>query len=529
MAADRDTQVIISGGGPVGMGLAIELGQRGVRVLVLEKHPSPQWIPKGQNLTSRTMEHFQAWGAEARLRAARPVPGSFGIGGLTAYGTLLGDHHYDWLKRELVRPFYAADNERLPQYETEAVLNARAAEIDAIERQTPIEVICATQDNDGVAVTVRDREKGETVTLTADYAVGCDGARSTLRRAAGLTQTVRDHDRLMVLLVFQSDVLHRALLETHPGKSFFNVLHPDLEGYWLFFGRVDLEGEFFFHAPLPAGADRDAFDFKAYVERAVGAEIDMELRHRGFWDCRVAIADRYGAGRIFVAGDAAHNHPPYGGYGINTGFEDARNLGWKLAARLQGWGGDALLASYDAERRPVFRSTAEDFIEASIATDRDFLVAHDPERDRAAFEAAWEARASGASSEVGTFQPNYRGSPIVAGARDGAADARAAHVFLARPGFHLAPRALPDGTDVFRELGADFTLVALDRMEAARAFARAARAMSVPLKIIEAAGVGELRDYEAPMILVRPDHFVAWCGDATDGPEGNLRLAVGRC
>jgi 4-hydroxyisophthalate hydroxylase len=90
-----DAEVVIVGGGPVGMGLAIELGQRGVRAILVERYPEPQPIPKGQNLTQRTMEHFHFWGAEAALRAARTIPPSYGIGGLTAYGTLLGPYAYD--------------------------------------------------------------------------------------------------------------------------------------------------------------------------------------------------------------------------------------------------------------------------------------------------------------------------------------------------------------------------------------------------------------------------------------------------
>lgn len=110
-----DAAVIVVGGGPVGLGLAIELGQRGIRSIVIERYPSPSPIPRGQNLTQRTMEHFHFWGAEEELRAARTIPKEYGIGGITAYGTLLGDYHYDWLQRELVRPFYFRDNERLPQ------------------------------------------------------------------------------------------------------------------------------------------------------------------------------------------------------------------------------------------------------------------------------------------------------------------------------------------------------------------------------------------------------------------------------
>ena len=122
-----DTDVAIVGGGPVGMGLAIELGQRGVRCTVVERYTQPQPIPKGQNLTQRTLEHFHFWGAEPQLRAARTIPPEYGIGGLTTYGTLLSTYHYNWLQRELVKPYYYTANERLPQYATEAVMRERAA------------------------------------------------------------------------------------------------------------------------------------------------------------------------------------------------------------------------------------------------------------------------------------------------------------------------------------------------------------------------------------------------------------------
>src|SRR5262245_34116222 len=111
-----DAPVIIVGGGPVGIGLALELALHGVKSIVVEKYLAPQPIPKGQNLTQRTLEHIRHWGAEKELRAARTIPAEYGMGGLTAYGTLLGDHHYDWLRRELVGRYYFTDNERLPQY-----------------------------------------------------------------------------------------------------------------------------------------------------------------------------------------------------------------------------------------------------------------------------------------------------------------------------------------------------------------------------------------------------------------------------
>ena len=124
-----------------------------------------------------------------------------------------------------------------------------------------------------------------------------------------------------------------------------------------------------------------------------GFKFHCEFDHVGFWDLRIAVADQYRVGRVFIAGDAAHSHPPYGGFGLNNGLEDVSNLGWKLAANLEGWGGDALLDSYSEERRAIFHETAEDFIAGRIAADREFLERYNPDRDRAEFESAWKERA----------------------------------------------------------------------------------------------------------------------------------------
>lgn len=524
------TQVAIVGGGPVGMGLAIELGQRGIRCVLVERHCEPQPIPKGQNLTQRTMEHFHFWGAEPALRAARTIPPDYGIGGLTAYGSLLGPYHYDWMQRELVRPYYFKANERLPQYATEAVLRARAAELPTVQlcygwrvedvKPGPdaVEVIALAQESSDEA-----GEAQQQLSIRADYVVGCDGSRSLVRAQAGITQTLSDHDRMMVLLVFRSHQLHE-LLKRYPGKSYYNVLQTELDGYWKFFGRVDLGETWFFHAPVPPGTTRDNFDFRDYLHQAVGAKFDVAFQHIGFWDLRFAIADSYRADRVFIAGDAAHSHPPYGGYGVNTGFEDVRNLGWKLAATLQGWGGEALLDSYDRERRPVFESTARDFIAKSIETDRQFLRAFDPERDRGAFEQAWQGRSAHAVGEVHAFEPNYEGSPIVAEmnpARAQGGSAIGTHTFQARAGHHLAPAQLSSrfqGRNVYEELGAGFTLLAFDAEPGkVHAWTQAAQAMGLPLKLVEDTAQGERQRYGASLVLVRPDHFVAWSDTAAAG------------
>ena len=517
----RSAQVVIVGGGPVGMGLAIELGQRGIHCIVVERHHEPQRIPKGQNLTQRTMEHFHFWGAEPALRAACTIPAGYGIGGLTAYGSLLGAYSYDWLQRDLVRPYYYMANERLPQYATEAVLRARVRELPTVEVLYGWQAVEVRDGGAQVRVVVRDPDHAEPEVLYADYAVGCDGSRSLVRTHAGIPQARSDHDRMMVLLVFRSQQLHE-LLKRYPGKSYYNVLQPGLDGYWKFFGRVDLGSSWFFHAPVPPGTTRDNFDFHAYLEEAVGAKFDVAFEHIGFWDLRFAIAERYRAGRLFIAGDAAHSHPPYGGYGVNTGFEDARNLGWKLAATLQGWGGEALLDSYDAERRPVFESTARDFIVRAIETDRDFLRAFDPERDRVAFEAAWQARSAGASGEVHAFEPHYEGSPVMADGerRPQGGSAVGRHEFRARTGHHLAPMTLSDGRNVYELLGPGYTLLDVGGDPASCAcFQEAAAVLGLPLQRVEDHRGEGRQHYAVPLVLVRPDQFVAWAGSGPVSQE----------
>jgi 2-polyprenyl-6-methoxyphenol hydroxylase-like FAD-dependent oxidoreductase len=516
-AQHSTVDVIIVGGGPVGMGLAIELGQRNIRCVVVERYLEPQRIPKGQNLTQRTMEHFHFWGAEKRLRAARTIPPEYGIGGLTAYGTLLGPH-YDWLQRELVKSYYFTTNERLPQYATEAVLRRRVSELNCVETIYGWDAQEIQQDADGVSLTVTNRGDAGSRVLRAAYVVGCDGSRSLIREQAGITQTRTDHDRMMVLLVFKSEELHE-LLKCYPGKSYYNVLHPSLKGYWKFFGRVDLGSTWFFHAPVPPGTTKDNFDFAKYLHDAVGTSFHLEFEHIGFWDLRFMLANTYREGRIFVAGDAAHSHPPYGGYGVNSGLEDARNLGWKLASRIQGWGSEALLDSYDAERRPVFKSTISDFIAKSIETDRDFVATYDPIKDKAGFDKAWSARAAGAVGEVHAFEPHYEGSPVVwLGNEPGkVCSALGSHQYAARPGHHLAPATLSSGKNVYETFGPGFTLVAINTdNKTIESFRDVASQLGVPLVVVEESLASEAIRYEAKLILIRPDNFVAWSTTETN-------------
>ena len=524
-----DYDVIIVGGGPVGVALSIELGMRGISVAVIEKYREPQPIPKGQNLTQRTLEHFYFWGIEDQLRAARTMPRDYPIGGMTCYGTLISDYAFAWLKRELVRPFYFTDNERLPQYATERVLREKMSTLSTVDAFFGFSAETVSQAETSATVIAKERNGKRLLELSAEYLVGCDGSRSIVREQAGIAQTLSDHDKRMVLLVFRSAELHTQVAQRYPNKSFFKVLHPDYGGYWRFFGRVDPHS-WFFHCPVPVGTTRSNTDFEALLQEAAGVRFSAEIEHVGFWDLRFAVADTYRNGRIFIAGDACHSHPPYGGYGINMGFEDARNLGWKLAATLQGWGNEALLDSYSGERQPIFATLAEQFIARSIEVDRKFVSTYNPVLDKPVFEKAWQSKQAGARDNVDKFEPNYEGSSIVAGNAGAVSSAVGQHQFAARPGHHLAPQPLSTGKNVFEALRNGFTLLAFDVPNATVAvFEKAAAQLQLPLTVVQDSYADERLQYDAQLLLVRPDHFVAWVSDAamTLNPSAILSKAIG--
>jgi 4-hydroxyisophthalate hydroxylase len=523
---EKRYQVVIVGGGPVGVGLAIALGLRGVRCAVVEKRTQLSAIPKGQGLAQRTMEHLWTWGVADQVRGARTMPEDHPIGQVTVYEDLTSDFWQASPDRAVINDYYFQQNERLPQYRTEEVLRRRMAELPEVEAFWGWAVTGVEQDDDGVRVTME--QDGVREVLAGDYVVGCDGGHSVVREQADIARHGTDWDELVALVVFRSRELHEHL-DRFPPRSTYRVMHPDLEGYWMFFGRVDVGEGFFFHAPVPAGTTRENFDPTALLHRAAGFPFALEVDHVGFWDLRVQVADRYRAGRAFIAGDAAHTHPPYGGFGLNNGLEDAVNLAWKLTAVLEGWGGDALLDSYSVERQAIFRDVGEDIIGGWIASDREFLETYSPDRDGDEFGREWAEVTKGYGKRLRDFEPHYEGSPVVAGAPGVVISAHGEHTFTARAGHHLPPRTLASGRNAFAELGPWFTLLALDAPDGATdGLEVAAKELGVPLTIVRD-GAGEAASYGASLVLVRPDQFVAWTGDAApEDPEALLRLVTGR-
>lgn len=547
--------VIIVGGGPVGVALSIELAQRGVRSIVLERTTTLHRIPKGQFLTGRTLEHFHFWKCIEAQRAARVLPRDKQLGTVTAYGALGSEYWYDKSIGTTVQPgFYFEVGDRIEQYLTERVLRDRLAELPVGRMLTGVNVLGVEQDADGVSVTVApsgaaadvsysweipsgdgtSASEGREVVLRGDYVVGCDGAHSRVREAAGIALLGFDSGKRLTLTRFRSQELSDYLAQVYPDATTYRVLDTGLDGWIGFFGRVDDRGKFFFHAPVPASAAYGPAEALEMMQRVAGREFAAEIDDIRFWHGSIRIAERFRNGRMFIAGDAGHHHPPYGGYGLNNGLEDAVNLGWKLAASAQGWGSDELLGSYDAERRVAF-AAIERLMMRGILNNWHFLDAYNPLLDKTAFDAAWEARARHGDEFKFQFESHYGASPVVSREPGHVTGADVPVTTRATAGYHLTPFRLSTRENVFRKLNYEgFTLIALDAAaEAVESFTRAAGELGIPLSVVEDSYGGDRVKLRARLILVRPDQFVAWSGNGNGDGDGvgaadTLRHAVGR-
>ena len=525
----KRSQVIVVGGGPVGVGLAVDLGLRGISCTLVERRVGMHKIPKGQNLAQRTLERFYFWGCVDELRAQRMLPPQVPVSGVTAYRNLMSEYWHVFAGREAVNEFYFQKNDRMPQYLLEDVLRRKMASLPVVEAHFGWAAQSVEQDAAGVRVAVaHEAGDGAGAVLEGDYVVGCDGGHSVVREQAGIKREGADFDQLMMLAVFRSRELSEGL-KRFPMQSTYRAMDPGLNGYWQFFGRIDPEEGWFFHSPVPADTDRNNYDFAALLHKAAGFKFACAFDHVGFWDLRVAVAERYRAGRVFIAGDAAHSHPPYGGFGLNNGIEDVANLGWKLAARLKGWGGEDLLNSYGEERRPVFKEIGDEFIAARIAWECELINRHDPDREPEAFRRAWAELKTGSGPIVLNYEPNYEGSAVLFGPPDGVSRARGDYMFRARAGHHLAPRMLSCGRNVFEELGDGFALLGFGAEDSAVApFEISAQARHIPLKVIRDTYAEGREDYAARLVLVRPDQYVVWTGDtAAADTDAVMRRVAG--
>lgn len=348
LVSPQSTSVAICGGGPVGLALAVELDRLGVDSVVIEPRLVPTSSrPRAKTLNTRTMEHLRRWGLadELRARALLAVDWSQDVSFAT---TLLGEEIARFvgvlgLRQHGLSPEVG---QQLPQYVLETFLREQVAASPHADLRLGDRVTGLSQDDDRVVVTTLKAD-GSTVQITCQYLVGADGARSRVREEVGSRYVGTSSLRPNTGVVFRCPELTTRL--AHPPAVQTWLLNEAVPGL---IGPIDLSGTWWL---IAFGVDGTATDLDALalVRGAIGADLPAEIVSIDPWTARMELVDSARIGRVFLIGDAAHLNPPFGGHGLNTGIGDAVDLGWKLAAVLHGWGGPGLLASHEAERRPL--------------------------------------------------------------------------------------------------------------------------------------------------------------------------------
>ncbi|MCR0985620.1 FAD-dependent monooxygenase [Roseomonas populi] len=527
------TSVLIVGGGPVGLALAVELGHRGIPALLVERNSRHARQPRAKTTNVRSMEHMRRWGIAERIREASPLPEGFPtdiIFRTRLFGRDLATIGNAFFGAPGRNELYSEHAQWIPQYKVEGVLRDHAATLPSVSLRFGMALEGLRQDAEGVEAELLD-EAGERLRVRADYLVGADGSRSTVRGMIGARMEGEHAYAQNYNLVIRAPALREAFAG---GRSImYWLVNPDCAAIA---GPMDLGDTWYFGFPVPNGTPPlTEAELQARMTAAFGRDVGAEVLTVDTWAAHSLIADRYRDGRVFLAGDACHLHPPFGGYGMNLGIADGVDLGWKLAARLQGWGGEALLEGYEAERRPVHRRVIEEAV-ANYAVLAPQLLRPGLEADGAEGEAARaEVGALILAHKPREFRTlgvvlgsHYSGSPLTV--PDGSAPPPAAvteYVPSAHPGC-LAPHLwLEDGHSLYDLFGAGFTLLVTDAAGDGGALRRAAERLGVPLDVVAPGDARLAALYGARFALVRPDGHVAWRGDGIADAEGVLRIVCG--
>ncbi len=543
-----NTDVVIAGGGPCGLMLAIELGRRGVRCLLVNDRPETAFNPQANATQARTMEHFRRLGFADKVRQQGLPP----------------DHPTDiaylthFAGRELARlrlPTAAAATQlvktttgswsaaelphRVSQKFVELTLLEQAQRLPSVELRYGWRMTAFEDRGDHVQATIAPAAGGAAISVQAQYLVGADGARSMVRRQLGFswqgdTGMKRNFMGGKMLAVYlRAPDFYR--LNPNDRAWMYVQVHPQLRAFIM---SVDGQGEFAFHTQVPEGVDGDAYtavDARRFFAQASGLDCDIDILAMATWTAGHAlVASSFQKGRVFLGGDAAHLFTPTGGLGYNTAVEDAVNLGWKLAAVVKGQAGAALLESYELERKPLaLRNTtyARQFAD-SIGLFQAVPELIDATPAGASARTAASAYLNGhARREFNipgvTFGGRYDASPVIVS--DGTQpppDAANSYTPSACPGGRPPHAWLADGRSLYDDFGFEWTLLVLgpqpppvDRFEA-----QALRA-GLSLQVLRYADSVLLALFEAPLALIRPDHIVAWRG-ADDAQAAQLIAQV---
>jgi 2-polyprenyl-6-methoxyphenol hydroxylase-like FAD-dependent oxidoreductase len=524
--------VLVVGGGPSGLAAAIELGRRGIEVLVVEPRTVLDPLrPRAKTTSIRTMEHLRRWGIADRLRAAAPLPVSHAqdvvfVTGLFGHEITRFEHAFGLTTERT--DLFAETSQQAPQNVVEEVLREAAAELPSV---TLLVGWRATSVVDGpdAARAVVEAPDGTTHEIAADYLLGCDGSSGISRTAIGARYEGSSGKVPNLSITFRSRALEeRPLCALGVHYWVIGAEHGGL------MGRLDLDGTWW---AIVQGIDDDVADVgaAALVRSLIGADVDVEVLATDPWSARLLLVDRYRGERVFLVGDAAHLNPPWGGHGFNTCVGDAVNLGWKLAAVLQGWAPAALLDSYEPERRPVAQRTID-----AAGGQEAFLAPSFAAADLDAGTPAGEALRADVAEALQAKDPefhslglvlgyDYPDSPVVV---PEGRPRKEPEVNRFEPSAHAGARLphvwLPDGTSIYDLLGDGFALLRLAPDADAGPLTDAASRKRIPLRVLDLVHLPRLKAlYEADLVLVRPDQHVAWSGSAAPDAAALLRTVVG--
>ena len=530
-----ETPVLIIGGGPVGLALACDLGWRGIPCILVERNRGINNHPRANVVASRTMEHFRRWGIADRIaRAGLPLDYPVEVIFTTricrreifrfsfpSYQNCLEPS--DKLRKELpdvdYSPYFKTS---VGQNHVEPVLKDFAESFATNDIRFNWQFESLVQDNDGVTATISNSIDGRTEHIRAQYLVACDGGRSIVRStfAIGLTGKP-DLGRFLGIYLRSPEFSKRHKLGQ---GTLYWTINGESPGCFI---AIDGRDHFTFQRSLRPHEQAEQVDVEAAVRAAFGGDLAFETISVQPWRAHAVVADRYKVGRVFLAGDSAHLFVPTGGFGMNTGITDATDLGWKLAAAIEGWAGPRLLDSYEAERRPIgFRNTGEaaenyfNILPVFALGLKTEIPGKEGDDACAAIAAAMAAERKHFSATGIHLGYRYEDSPIcVADGTPPTIDKPMVYIPTTRPG-HRAPHAWLGQGGLTRKstldlFGDGFVLLRLGAKEVSvAALEQVANERGVPLKTVDIEQPEIVRLYERRLVLVRPDGQVAWRGDA---------------